>query len=281
MPINPSDVRTLLAGMDFHPSKALGQNFLVDRNVRDIIIVQSDVSSDDTILEIGPGLGAVTEELVCRAGLVIAVEKDRKLHAALLECLAGKDNIDLVCSDALKLDFDSLLKKHGVGRFKVVSNLPYSVGNRIIVDLLRMPRRPETMVVTVQKEVADRYAARPGTSDYGKLSVWIQQVYDVKTVRTISQTCFWPVPEVSSALVKMTRHERLPLGESGVKVFNDLTNRAFTFRRKQIGTTVSGAYPAAVSQLGAAGIDPKTRPEDIPVEKWVELARLMEGILKG
>jgi len=186
---SPSQVRAFLAEIGFTPSRRLGQNFLIDRNVLEIIVGTAELGSTDQVLEVGPGLGVVTEELVRRAGRVIAVEKDRRLFGYLEGKFKGVPTLSLVNADMLDIDTDEL---PGWDGRKVVSNLPYSVGSRILVNLMSATASPERIVVTVQLEVAQRLVAPPGNKQYGVLSVWAQAGYDVRLVRKVSPGCFWP-----------------------------------------------------------------------------------------
>jgi len=157
-----SELRSLLNEMDFHPSRALGQNFLIDGNILDILLDAADVRHRDEILEIGPGLGAVTEALVDSARRVVAVEKDRRLYEHLRERFKDKPKLELICADMLEVDTEALLK---TGFNKVVSNLPYSAGSRILINLAMAEAAPERIIVTVQQEVAERLAAQAGESN--------------------------------------------------------------------------------------------------------------------
>jgi 16S rRNA (adenine1518-N6/adenine1519-N6)-dimethyltransferase len=272
-----SELRSLLNEMDFHPSRALGQNFLIDGNILDILLDAADVRHKDTILEIGPGLGAVTEALVDSARRVVAVEKDRRLFEHLRERFKDKPKLQLICADMLEVDAEALLK---TGINKVVSNLPYSAGSRILVNLAMAPAAPERIIVTVQQEVAERLAAKAGESNYSKLSVWLQLDYDIRLVKTVSPTCFWPVPEVRSEIVSFTRRRWQPLSRAERQMLYDLTTEAFTHRRKQLATIFARAEgalrrPAAdtIAILGQMGLDPRARPEALSVEQWCALAR--------
>jgi 16S rRNA (adenine1518-N6/adenine1519-N6)-dimethyltransferase len=285
----------------------LGQNFLVDRNILDIIIEAADPSPPDVILEIGPGLGVVTEELLRRGARVVAVEKDARLHGFLRERLGGDGNLDLIHADALNLDLSALIQggAFGVGRDtpggrtgcalaspgergtrigKVVSNLPFRVGGRILGALVAAEAPAGRMVLTVQQEVGRRLAAAAGTSDYGMLSVWAQLSYHVEPVRNVKPNCFWPKPAVTSAIVNMKRRGAVPVSGAARDLFHRLTKRAFTFRRKQMATVLRRVLPTLgcghaqpVDLLAAVGSDTKARPEDLTVDQWSALARLLRA----
>ncbi|MBQ6923460.1 MAG: hypothetical protein IJQ73_02345, partial [Kiritimatiellae bacterium] len=171
---------------------------------------------------------------------------------------------------------------------KLISNLPYSVGTRILLEVCRHPLAPATCLVMVQKEVADRLAAAPSTPDRGQAGVWIQQRYDVEAVRTVKPTCFWPQPEISSTVVRLVRHDRLPLNDAQRRVFEAVTKLAFMHRRKQMASIFRNAGPlggAAVGDpaawLASVGLAPSVRPEQISNDEWRKLAcALADGAAK-
>lgn len=278
---SPSQVYALLRRLDVEPSSALGQNFLIDIHIRDIIVDESGIGAGDVVLEIGPGLGVLTEVLARRAGRIIAVEKDGRLADYLRDTYGGQENVRIVHADALELDFGKLAE-WGVTR--VVSNLPYSVGSRILMELFALPCPPERMTVTVQMEVGERLAAGPGVDARGLLGVWAQRAYKVDIRKIISPTCFCPPPKVRSAVVRMERLAEY--GEAGRAAFLQFTKGVFAFRRKQLGTILrrmaGGLEPVAVSRaLEATGIDPRTRPEMLTVDEWQALADRLTQALGG
>jgi len=278
---SPSQVQVLLRRLQVEPSNSLGQNFLIDVHIRDIILEESGVGAGDVVLEIGPGLGVLTEVLARRAGTLIAVEKDRRLAAYLQEEFAGREGMRILQADAVELDPGMLA---GWGVTKVVSNLPYSVGSRILMELFALPRPPERITVTVQKEVGDRLAAGPGQEARGLLGVWAQQAYHVEIRKIISPTCFWPPPQIRSAVVRLDRLQDRE--EKGRMDFFRLTKDVFGFRRKQMGTILKRLLPAAdpeaiAGALRAAGIDPRTRPEILTVDEWRILANELAPLRQG
>lgn len=273
---SPKQVKDLLSGLNVRPSRALGQNFLVDRNVLNILVEAAGAGPQDVVLEIGPGLGVLTEELAREAGRVVAIEKDGRLYEYLRDRFRGMPKVRLVHGDVLDMDMEETA---GGMITKVVSNLPYSAGGRALAAMTCFRNPPKTIVVTVQKEVGLRLAASPGGKEYGLLSAWIQALYDVETVKTISRTCFLPVPEVTSCIVRMTSHYRLSATGKEQAVFRDLTKRSFAHRRKQMAT-ILGSHPAsplpgkdgALKILKAAGIDSAARPESLSVADWGRLS---------
>jgi len=279
----PSEIRDLLDRLGIRPRKSLGQHFLIDGNILDILLNAADLKQSDRVLEVGPGLGTVTQRLLETGAQVVAIEKDARMAAWLEEFFADQSGLRLLHEDALKSDWGKLLAgPYGV---KVVANLPYGVGSRILVDWVRSASPPELIVVTVQLEVAERLAARPGDKDYGLLSVWTQLRYDVDIVKTVSRTCFLPPPVVASAIVRMTRHERLPISDRSARLLYDIVGTAFRHRRKQLATSLphspqaGGAESADIAAcLKSLGLNPRSRPSDLSVDEWRQLAeRLLEG----
>ncbi len=273
-----SDVRRLIERWNLRPQKPLGQNFLIDANILGILLETAAVSAADRVIEVGPGLGVVTEPLARSAGHVVAVEKDPRLWPLLEERLAPYPNVDLVRGDILELDLERLL---GSGIDKVVSNLPYSVGSAILVNFVRAAAPPASLTVTLQQEVADRLTAAPGCKAFGLLTLWTQLRYDVSIRKLVNPGCFYPAPGVRSAILSLKRRaEPDPLPQERA-FFYALTKRAFAGRRKQLGTVLAQAGPALAraAREGApwreAGIDPRTRPEELGVSDWLRLSRAL------
>lgn len=267
----PSEVRALLDRLQFKPSKLLGQNFLIDGNILNILLEAAELSPEDRVLEIGPGLGVVTEALLEKTGHVVAIEKDSRLAAHVEQTLGQAPGLTLIHRDATDVDLDQLLREQRLN--KLVANLPYSVGSRILVDCFQAQTPPERMVVTVQKEVADRLAAGVNTSDYGLLSIWAQLDYAVTLHKVISPACFFPPPQIRSAIVLMVKKPRA-LDVNEPALFNRLVKAAFSARRKQIQTILQKfAPPERLPGIFAAtGLTPTQRPESIPVIQWCRLA---------
>lgn len=269
----PSEVKSLLVELDFHPSRVLGQNFLIDANILDLIMEMANLRKTDRVLEVGPGLGVLTERLLEAAGEVIAVEKDRRLCAFLRKRFADAAHLELIEGDALEQNLPALLRDSGT---PLVANLPYSVASRLLVELLLGDPRPGRMVVTLQKEVVDRLAAPPGSGTYGMLGILVQLRYRIVRRKPISRTCFYPPPEIASALVALEAHV--------VQPDVDLYRRAFRFikecfhhRRKQMATLIKRRSPEnpdlLMDKLRALGYRPESRPEEIRPEDWLELVR--------
>jgi 16S rRNA (adenine1518-N6/adenine1519-N6)-dimethyltransferase len=270
---SPTAVHALLAELGVTPSKVLGQNFLIDRNIRDIILNTADIQPRDIVLEIGPGLGVLTEELARRARGVVAVEKDRRLFAYLEQAFRAVSRVELIEADMLELDTETLLAK-GISR--VVSNLPFSSGSRMLVTLFLAARPPESITATVQREVAERLVAGPGQAARGFLSVAAQSAYEVCIVKKVSPTCFYPRPDVQSAVVQCVRRPGYQCGSAAERALLPvIVKRAFTYRRKQMGTVMNHlardlriAPEKASDILVRAAVITQSRPEDLTVEKW-------------
>lgn len=269
---SPSDVRAWCLARGFHPNKTLGQNFLIDRNILEAILGETGAGAGSRVLEVGPGLGVLTEGLLLRGARVTALEKDPALAAWLREslCKAFPGALALLEGDALEADWGALLAQ-GFDAF--ASNLPYSVGTRILMELLGHADAPARLVMLVQREVADRLAAPPGSPARGTASVWAQLDYDVRVARLVKPACFWPPPEVTSAVVTMTRHRRSTLGPAGKAFLRALVKQAFTQRRKQLGTVLrKSPEPFRALDPAAAGIDPARRAETLALAEWEALA---------
>lgn len=271
---SPSEVKAWCIGRGFHPNKTLGQNFLIDRNILEALVDAVGVSAGDAVLEVGPGLGVMTEALLQRGARVTAIEKDPALAAWLRESLVPlyPDSFELIEGDALETDWAPLLAR---GFKAFASNLPYSVGTRILMELIQQPAAPDRLVTLVQQEVAERFAAAPSTPERGTAAIWLQAEYDVRIVRSVKPTCFWPPPEVTSAVVAMDRHSRSALSATGRAFLRALAKQLFTQRRKQLGTVLKKAPPPFRGMdPAAAGIDPARRAETLTLPEWEALARL-------
>lgn len=282
-PTRLSDVCAALRALDVHPSKRLGQNFLIDANILDIILATAELRAEDAVLEIGAGLGVLTAPLAAATRRVVAVEKDRRLHAYLQDHLLPQaHNVELIGADMLALDHEALLAG---GINKVVANLPYATGGAILVNLLQARTPPQWMVLTLQLEVARRLVAAPSGSDYSLLSLWSQRRYDVAIRKIVSPTCFYPAPGVQSAVVRFALRPADAAWTAADTYFFKLTKFAFGHRRKQLQTVLRAPPPhwhlssaQTAAAFAALALDPRLRPEALSVEQWRRLAeRLAEG----
>ena len=272
---SPREVSELLRARGIRPSKALGQNFLADGNVLDRIVDEARLAPGAGVVEVGPGLGALTARLLRAGARVTAVEKDPALQPLLEERFAGEPRFSLVRGDALETDLAALF---GAGATHLVSNLPYSVGSRVVLDAATCRRPPERMVLLLQKEVGRRFAAREGAPDRGSVSVALQRRYDVSLARDVPASCFVPRPEVVSSVVVLERHGRHPLSPEDSALFDSLVKAAFLHRRKQLASSMrsAGALSRSAdfvrSALAAAGAEATARPEDLSLSQWLSLA---------
>ena len=287
-PVSPSRIRTILDRLDIHPSKALGQNFLADANIRKIIMDTLGPEKKDSVLEIGPGLGVLTDQLIDRCAKIFAVEKDRRLYGYLKEKYADEHRVELECADFLDLDireFMSGIYSSATGGFKLLSNLPYSSGSRILMEIARCCPGPERLVVTVQSEVAERITAPPGGKKRGLLSVWCGLTFSASKAGRISPTCFFPRPEVQSNIVLMQRLPERKIDMNHKEEFFRLTKSAFLRRRKKLMTTIRHmsrirreAADKAETYLSGSRAGINARPEDLSVDEWIDIAKIIAGL---
>jgi 16S rRNA (adenine1518-N6/adenine1519-N6)-dimethyltransferase len=275
----PSHVRELLAALGVHPAKALGQNFLTDRNVLDLMMRAAGVGRSDRVLEVGPGLGTLTERLLAAADTVTAVEMDARLFAHLRDRFAAEPRLRLLHADMLDLNADEMLSAAD----RVVANLPYAAGTRILMGLAVASRAPRSFTVTLQREVARRLAAGPRSREYGLISVWAQSRYAVKIVRSVPAGCFWPQPEVTSCIVDMRMRDDALRDAAAMRALCRWTRAAFRHRRKQLISALirppgaGGGRAAVLDALRAAGVDARARAEDLTTSQWTALARELEA----
>lgn len=271
-----SEMRELLEGRDIQLTKSLGQNFLHDQNQLRRIAAAAELSAADRVLEIGPGLGPLTELLLEQSGHVLAIEKDARLVAVLRERFAASTHLDLVHADALDIVRDHERDWHDG---KLVANLPYSVASPILVELAQNPRRPERMVVTLQLEVARRLMARVGDDDYGLLTLLVQLRYAPKEWFRIPRGCFFPEPDVDSACVVLVRRAPDLLPEEQQRTFEKVVKRALSQRRKMMAKLLKADWPE--EQLRQAMADLRLRPdvrgEKLSLEQFLSLTRLLTG----
>ena len=268
----PSEVRALLTQLDFHPSRVLGQNFLIDRNVLNILLAAADLRPDDAVVEVGPGLGVLTAALLERAATVTAVEKDNRLAPYLRERFADEPRLTLIHSDVLDCDLPALFPRPGG---KLVANLPYAIAARLMVELTAIPHPPALLVVTIQREVADRLEAAPSSDDYGLLSILLQRHYEIATVKHVSPSCFWPPPEVQSSISKLVRRPAPLGGPADELALRDLLRHAFSRRRKTMARSLRDLVADPLPALAQAGIAPTARAEELPPDTWPALLRAL------
>lgn len=272
---SPAAVRALLKERGLSPNKALGQNFLCDPNIIKKIADVAGVTKDDAVLEIGPGLGALTRELCDRAKRVVAVEIDAGLAEALKETLSDKDNIEVLHQDFLKCDLEALHKALGGGSFRVAANLPYYITTPIIMRLLESGLPVLSMSFLVQKEVAERMAAAPGTKSYGSLSIAVQYYCDASVVLNVPRGCFLPPPGVDSVVVRLVRRPpkvQVPSEEDFFKI----TRAAFAMRRKTLANNLASGLgipkERAERLILDANLPAGVRGEELSLEQFARIA---------
>lgn len=271
-----SSTKTIVDKYGFRLTKSLGQNFLVDNNILESIIDSADLTGDDVVFEIGTGVGTLTRELSRHAKKVIAIEIDKKLIPILKETLSGCDNVTIINQDILKTDIEDLVDQYGEGRpIKIVANLPYYITTPIIMKFLESHIKVDSFVLMVQKEVADRIAAKPSTKDYGSLTVAIQYYADSSIMSTVPRSAFFPPPNVDSAVIKLSSRAERPVDVVDEKLFFKVIRGSFSKRRKTILNSLStyeDFNKETVSKaLKSAGIDPIRRGETLTIDEFALL----------
>jgi 16S rRNA (adenine1518-N6/adenine1519-N6)-dimethyltransferase len=267
MPLSPSETRTLLAQLEHHPKRFLGQNFLVDGNIVRKSLELAEISAGNCVVEIGPGLGTLTSALLEAGAEVWAVEKDRTLYSHLTATLLPRfpERLHLVEGDAVELPLAGL--PQGMP-FKIVANLPYAIATPWLDAVLSGPL-PERMVLMLQQEAAQRYVARHGSKAFGAISVFLQSAFNVAPGHKVEANCFHPRPDVDSYLLHLVRKTDPFIFPASVK---ELIRSIFQQRRKQIGGLLRERLPDQgkhwLAFLAGAGFTAQTRPEDIPLELW-------------
>lgn len=268
------DVRQTLRRYGLEPRRELGQHFLVDEGILARIVAEAELSSEDTVLEIGAGVGNLTRLLATAAGRVVAVEIDRRFLPVLEFELSGRANVYLMAGDILALDPSELT---GGGPYKVVANLPYAITSALLRHLLEARVPPQRMVVTVQREVAERIVARGGRMSL--LAVSVQYYGRPQLLFRIKPGAFYPPPEVESAVLRIDRHPEPPVRVGDVAHFFRVVRAGFSQPRKQLGNSLAaglGVSPQeAAAALRQAGIDPRLRAERLSLDDWARLARVL------
>lgn len=276
---SPSYVKEVLSQHGFKFSKSLGQNFLIDGNIVRKIVSESNITKDDYVLEIGPGMGTLTEELGLHAKKVVAVELDDSLLPILDETLRDYDNIEIVHGDILKIDLPKLIEeKLNGGPVKVVANLPYYVTTPIIAKLIEEGLNLESITVMVQKEVADRMASKPGSKVYGSLSVFVNFYSDPKVIVKVPKTVFMPQPKIDSSVIKLILKKELP--DIDREKFFRVVKASFSKRRKTIINCLS-SYGFEIDKetikqvLESLNINPEERAENLSVEEFMNISKIL------
>ena len=282
---NPQNTIEILKKYDFMFQKRFGQNFLIDTHVLEKIIKSAEITKDDLVLEIGPGIGTMTQYLCENAGKVIAVEIDKNLIPILTEdTLAAYDNVKVINSDVLKLDLKKLAEEENGGKpIKVVANLPYYITTPIIMGLFESHVPLQNITVMVQKEVADRMQAGPGSKDYGALSLAVQYYATPYIAANVPQNCFMPRPNVGSAVIRLTLHEEPPVKVKDESLLFALIRASFNQRRKTLVNGLTNAAELNLSKeevqaaLEQMGLSATVRGEALTLEQFAELSNLLAG----
>ena len=276
---NPQETIQVLQKHDFHFQKKFGQNFLIDPHVLDKIIEAAEVTKDDFVLEIGPGIGTMTQYLACAARKVVAVEIDKALIPILEDTLSDYDNARVINNDVLKVDIAKLAEEENNGKpIKVVANLPYYITTPIIMGLFENHVPIKSITVMVQKEVADRMQVGPGTKDYGALSLAVQYYAKPYIVANVPPNCFMPRPKVGSAVIRLERYEEPPVKVKDEKLMFRIIRASFNQRRKTLANGLKNSaeldytkeeIEAAIETLGRGA---SIRGEALTLEEFAKLA---------
>ena len=279
---NPQRTIEVIKKYEFCFQKKFGQNFLIDGHVLDKIIAGAGVTKDDMVLEIGPGIGTMTQYLAEAAGKVVAGEIDRNLLPILQETLADYDNVKVIHADVLSLDLEKLVQEENGGRpIKVVANLPYYITTPIIMALFEQHVPLANVTVMVQKEVAARMKSGPGSKDYGALSLAVQYYAEPYIVANVPCNCFMPRPNVDSAVIRLTRYEEPPVQVKDEKMLFKIIRASFNQRRKtlQNGLNNSSELNFTKDQIAAAiaeaGFSPSVRGEALTLEQFAKLTDIL------
>ncbi len=281
---NPQKTIETIKKYEFAFQKKFGQNFLIDGHVLDKIIAAAEVTKEDCVVEIGPGIGTLTQYLAEAARNVIAIEIDKMLIPILQETLADYDNVTVIHQDVLKTDLRELVREHNEGRpVKVVANLPYYITTPIIMNLFEGRLPVSSVTVMVQKEVAQRMQAGPGTKDYGALSLAVQYFAVPYIAANVPPNCFMPRPRVGSAVIRLTRHEKPPVEVDDEQAMFQIIRASFNQRRKTLVNSlhnspqISKTKEEILRALEQMGLSQTVRGEALTLEQFAALTDLLYG----
>jgi 16S rRNA (adenine1518-N6/adenine1519-N6)-dimethyltransferase len=276
---NPKNTIEVLQKYQFHFQKKFGQNFLIDTRVLEEIIAAAGVGKDDFVLEIGPGIGTMTQYLCEAAREVVAVEIDSNLIPVLQETLSAYDNVEVMNADILKVDINRLAQEKNGGRpIKVVANLPYYITTPIIMGLFESHVPIDSITIMVQKEVADRMQVGPGTKDYGALSLAVQYYAKPEVVVQVPPSCFMPQPKVGSSVIRLTRHAVPPVAVKDEKLLFQVIRASFNQRRKTLSNGLSNFPELGLSKeqatecITSLGVPVTIRGEALSLQQFAELS---------
>ncbi len=275
--MNRNEIHNTLDEESIRLSKSLGQNLLHDQNVLRRIVKAGDLTTEDKVLEIGPGLGALTEHLLPAVGQLTAIEMDRRLEERLRARYGDHPHFDLQNQDALKFFAQP---ECDWSDWKLISNMPYSVASPLLVDLAAMTNSPRRLVVTLQLEVAQRLCGKPGTKEYSKLTLLVGCCYEAGEMFRISPHCFFPEPRVDSACLTFHRRAKPLFADALYQPFKTVVKRAFSQRRKMMRKNLKGGWPEdrIDAAMNAAGLDSKIRAEKVTLEQFVELTQRLHDV---
>jgi 16S rRNA (adenine1518-N6/adenine1519-N6)-dimethyltransferase len=282
-----AETRAILNRYGFRPKKKLGQNFLVDRDLQERIVEAAESGPQETIIEIGPGLGILTRALCQTAGLVLAIEIDTTLFGILRKELAGFSNLSLVQADVLTFDFGAWAREKGVaGGVKVVANLPYYISTSLLFHLLRSRHLFSLLVLMVQKEVGERILAQPGSKQYGSLSIALQLYAEPKIWTSAPQEAFYPSPQVDSVVLKILIRQKPRVEVGNESLFRSVVRAAFAQRRKMLGNALPGQICSGMPKdvwdrvFLDAELSQKRRGETLSIEEFATLTHHLNGWLE-
>lgn len=281
--VDPKNTIEIIRKYEFTFQKKFGQNFLIDAHVLDKIIAAADITKADVVLEIGPGIGTMTQRLAEAAGKVIAVEIDNNLIPILNDTLSSHSNVTIINGDVMKLDLKELQNEYSPDRgIKVVANLPYYITTPIIMGLFESKVELASVTVMVQKEVADRMKAGPGSKDYGALSLAVQYYAEPYIAANVPQNCFMPRPNVASAVIRLTRHKEVPVRVNNEKLMFRIIRAAFNQRRKTLQNCISNSEELPYSKedvayvLNEMNLSESIRGEALTLEDFAEFTNIIE-----
>lgn len=280
---NPSNTIEILQKYQFHFQKKFGQNFLIDTHVLEKIIREAQITKEDCVIEIGPGIGTMTQYLAEYARQVIAIEIDKNLIPILEDTLSSYHNVTIINEDVLKVDIRKLAEEKNRGRpIKVVANLPYYITTPIVMGLLESHVPLDSITIMVQREVAQRMQEGPGSKEYGALSLAVQYYAKPEIVANVPPNCFMPRPNVGSAVIRLTCHEKPPVEAKNEKFMFDLIRASFNQRRKTLVNSLGNAANIKVTKeqvaeaLEAMGLSPSVRGEALSLEQFARLSNILE-----
>lgn len=263
-----SEIQATLRDIQVSPVKTMGQNFLHDRNLARWIVDRAELAPDDYVVEVGPGLGALTEFVLASGARVLAIEKDARLATFLRERFHS-ERLEVLHADALDFDVRTLLAQP---RVKFIGNLPYNISSQILLQFTKYPSPISLWLCMLQKEMARRLSAQPRSSDYGALTLLVQLHYRVEYLRTVPASVFLPQPEVDSAFVKITPRTVEDFPDYDAEIFTKLVRQGFSQRRKQLQKLLRGDVPDWAAACQAGGFDAKARAEELSLLQWIGLA---------